>query len=193
MEKKNMNKKNEEFFFHNEDGDLFEYYDSKEMFVGHYVHDHITLFHPQDTDIKDKDRRIMGFNITWLSELLERAEDENWFGKLSKQLSKERKKILSSKWYHYDKKNDVYEYMEDYSEDKDTDYRKVINKYLTLWYSKTNDKVVGFEINGLQELLDKSEEQKNIPLTPEEQERFDDLLEKLKQDWDKEEDEERKD
>jgi len=139
---------NKEFFYYDKKNELFEYFENRECFYAEWINYFLTLYYSQENN------KIIGFSITWLEQLLKRAENQ----KIKNNYEENRE------FYYYDKKNDKYEYFKNEEED----YREVINKYLILWHSKKDNKVDGFEINGLNELLKKAKEEKNRPLTSEE-------------------------
>jgi len=79
------------------------------------------------------------------------------------------------KFYYNDEEHDLIEY----KEGKEDHYAHWVNPYLTLllkrFHTPSLSDIIGFQILGIKHFFKKAEEQKNIPLTKEEE----DLLESI--------------
>jgi len=140
-----------EIFYYDKKNQLYEYFENNEDYYAEWINYFLTLYYSQ------KNSKIIGFSITWLEELLKKGKN-----------SEEK-----DKFYFYNKALGTIIYLNENEIHDKKYYRKNINKYLTLFCDKKNNNKIGFEINGLNKLLKKEEEQKNKPLTLEEEKNLD--------------------
>ena len=79
-------------------------------------------------------------------------------------------KVDKEKFYYYDEKHDLIEYLEG----KEDYYAHWVNPYLTLllkrFHTPSLNDIIGFQILGIKHFFKKTEEQKNIPLDREQEE-----------------------
>ena len=82
-----------------------------------------------------------------------------------------------NKFYYHDTENDLTEY----SEGNESTFAVWVNPYLTLMFPHGCEElipknIVGFQLNGMRHMLHKAEEQAKIPLTPEEEQHMEKIL-----------------
>lgn len=88
--------------------------------------------------------------------------------------------MKQNKFYYYDEKNDLTEYLEG----NECTTARWVNPYLTLMFPMgctelTPDNIIGFQLNEMKHLLNKAEEQASTPLTAEQEKQFEEGLMEL--------------